>query len=119
MRYIEHNTRYDADYIMRMSSGWRLAVIEEIIERDVSSKRWDVRRALLSHTPMSKESARHLESEIRDIEKAFTRALRPFSRRKIDFSKPVVSNFRVEQEPGDNLGDLAAGLEVKHGGNRQ
>lgn len=101
-----------------MSFSWRVAVIKEIIERDISDKRWEIRRSLLSHTPMTKEAAKHLESEIRDIEKAFARTLRPFGRKKIDFSKPVVSSFRVEAEAGDQLGALGAGLEVTDGGNR-
>lgn len=109
---------YTLPYILSMSPVWRLAVIKDIIESDVSDKRWEIKRALMSHTPMTKEAARHLESEIRDIEKAFAKTLRPFSRRKIDFTKPIVSTVRVEKDGDDQLGALGAGLEVTNGRNR-
>jgi len=112
------NTPYTLPYIFSMSLAWRHAVIKDIIESDVSDKRWEIKRALLSHAPMTKEAARHLESEIRDIEKAFAKTLRPFSRRKIDFKKPIVSTVRVQSDGGDQLGVLGAGLEVTNGRNR-
>lgn len=81
--------------------------------------RWDMRTALLSHTPMSKEGARHIESQVRDIEKSFEKTLRHFTYKDIKkrLKEPLVSTVRIINE-GDDLGVLGKGLEVTDGGNR-
>lgn len=66
---------------------------------------------------MTKEGARQLESEIRDIEKQFERTLRHFNRRANKKNEPLVSSYTIVTSPGDTLGDLGAGLEVKNGRN--
>jgi hypothetical protein len=108
------NTPYSAPYIAQMSHSWRIAVMRSIIEKEIRDKKWDIETSILSHTPMSKEAGKHLESRVRYLEKEFEKALRPFlPKKRIDRSKPIVSSYTVIADNENDLGDLGKGLEVK------
>lgn len=69
---------------------------------------------------MTKEGARQLEKQVKEIERNLDKVTRSLRRRKkINRDEPIVSSYQIVESAGDTLGDLGAGLEVRNGRNRQ
>lgn len=85
------------------------------MQDDVARKSWDVRKALLSHTPMSSDAGKRLNGELKDIKSEFDRILRFVSgeKRKTRSDQPVESSYQVILEPGESMSDLLTGLDPK------
>ena len=77
----------------------------EFLEYEVSTKRWDMKAALFSHTPMSNEAARAMQRDLSDTDNEFKRLLRSINPSPpFDKDAPVESSWKVELEPGEQLG---------------
>jgi hypothetical protein len=59
---------------------------------------------------MSKEAARDLTREVKDVTDAFNSVIRSLKGVPFDKNAPVVSQYKVELEPGEG-GALFAGLQ--------
>lgn len=84
-------------------------MLAEIVENDISDKRWNVRLSLMSHTPMTKDAAKGLQREIGELEKEFKRIVRSMKKHPFDKNAPLESKYTIELEPGDDFGDLLEG----------
>lgn len=91
------------DYILERSDTWKAEKLKNLIEEEIAEKRWQIRTSLLSHTPMTDDSAKAMEREIKDIEREFGALLRSFSKRP-EKDEPIVSSCRIQLGPGESLG---------------
>lgn len=81
-------------------------MISVMIEDDVQEKQWDMKIAVLSHTPMSDKAARGMQRELEKTYKELKRIQRSVRKPSIDLDAPVQSSFKVELEPGEMMDDI-------------
>lgn len=103
---------YTRDYILSLTHRDRERIVERKIKDEIFKQRWDVKIAMLSHTPMTEEGAKALNHEVRELEKDFDRVLRALDGKdKQAKDEPIVSKYTVTYEPGEANSDLFSGLK--------
>lgn len=80
----------------------------EYTEKEINDRRWEIKKALLSHTPMTKEAATSLSRELREIDQEFKRITRNLRKPPIDRSAPIVSKvLKTTYERGEKMSDYS------------
>lgn len=94
------------EYVTKLSPHVRAALAEYIIKRKIEERRWDIMKATLSHTPMTKEGARSLNDTIRRLERHFDRVLMELELFK-EGKDVTESRYKVVLEAGERSPTLS------------
>jgi len=81
-------------------------LIAVLVEDDVQERQWDMKIAIMSHTPMSEKAARGMQRELDKTYKELKRIQRSVRKPSVDMDAPVESSFKVELEPGERMDDI-------------
>jgi hypothetical protein len=78
----------------------------DFTDKEINSKRWEIKRSLLSHTPMTKEAANSMSRELREMDREFKKITRNLRKPPIDRKAPIVSKvITTTYEPGESEED--------------